>query len=216
MRKRGPHLWIPFLTILTAGLACATAVVGASLRRWDHRLRPADWITLSRAGVAMLLLARAGTSRRTAAMDWLAWTGLLAGATVLDWLDGPLARRHGPTGWGTTADLEADSWLTFVGSVSAVAAGELPPLAMFAPAARYPLVGWAAARGDYREANLRNHGWPSLVGGAQMAALIAATSPLAPPWLRSRVHMASVVVAPLQMATLLYVYGRVRPRSRPR
>src|SRR5579859_493170 len=117
MRKRGPHLWIPFLTILTAGLACATAVVGASLRRWDHRLRPADWITLSRAGVAMLLLARAGTSRRTAAMDWLAWTGLLAGATVLDWLDGPLARRHGPTGWGTTADLEADSWLTFVGSV---------------------------------------------------------------------------------------------------
>src|SRR5215207_9128232 len=88
---------------------------------------PADAVTLVRATSGATLLALvacggrdgAGPSRRIA-------FALLLGAVASDWVDGPLARRDGPSRLGAVLDIEADSLLTLGGAAAATAWGGLP------------------------------------------------------------------------------------------
>jgi len=115
-------------------------------------------LTLSRAGAAAMACGTAfsGRGRRTAL------AALLLGCTVCDWLDGPLARRLGPTRLGAALDIEADSWLTLWGAVAAFKLGGLPGIALLAPALRYPLAAGAATP---------QRPWQRAAGVAQMAVI---------------------------------------------
>ncbi len=61
----------------------------------------------------MVGLLAAGLRDRRAGPAWLGWGAMVWGATLSDWLDGPLARHAGTAGdLGRPFDLEADSLLT--------------------------------------------------------------------------------------------------------
>ena len=115
-------------------------------------------LTLSRAGAAAMACGTAfsGRGRRAALV------ALLLGCTVCDWLDGPLARRLGPTRLGGVLDLEADSWLTLWGAVAGVRLGGLPAVSLLPPALRYPLA--AGRPSDLRQ-------WQRAAGVAQMVVI---------------------------------------------
>jgi hypothetical protein len=101
-----------FCLALGGNLAVQAAFVAAAARRLgDPVLNPANLVnlvTFSRGLAAALLCGTAFSGRGLGA----AWPMLMAGCTAADWMDGPLARRLGPTRLGTLLDVEADSWLT--------------------------------------------------------------------------------------------------------
>jgi len=173
-----------------AGLAAAAAFVALAARRLPREaslLSPANLLTLGRAGAAALLCGSAfsGRGRR------VSWLALLLGCTAGDWLDGPLARRHGATVLGGVLDLEADSWLTLWAAVAAYRAGRLPGWAMLAPAVRYPLL-------LVRRPAVASAPWQRTAGVAQMAGLCAALSP----WPRLA-RAAPALAAPAAAAQLM-------------
>src|SRR5260221_13664018 len=84
-----------------AGLAAGIQwlVIGALRRRiGPERASPADLVTLLRAALGMLLvgLVASSVADRLGGAGWLACAAALLGATVTDWVGGPLARRYGP------------------------------------------------------------------------------------------------------------------------
>src|SRR5438309_6001329 len=97
--------------------AAAVFAITAQRRLGGTLLTPANVVTLSRAGAAAVLAAAPGKT--------VAWAALVAGATLADWLDGPLARRRGATPLGAVLDLEADSWLTLWAAIAAYRCGTL-------------------------------------------------------------------------------------------
>jgi phosphatidylglycerophosphate synthase len=116
-------------------------------------------LTLSRAGAAAMACGTAfsGAGRRSTLV------ALLLGCTVCDWLDGPLARRRGPTRLGAVLDLEADSWLTLWAAVAAYRLGGLPAIGLLAPALRYPLIAGGS---------VRHRPWHRAAGVAQMTVIL--------------------------------------------
>jgi hypothetical protein len=126
-------------------------------------------LTMSR-GLAAALLCGAAFSRCGLRA---AWPALLLGCTAADWLDGPLARRRGPTALGEVLDVEADSWLTLWAAITAYRRGRLGAFALVAPALRYPLS--LLVEGPGRP-------WHRIAGVVQMVAICAALAP----WARAR------------------------------
>jgi phosphatidylglycerophosphate synthase len=127
----------------TAGLAAGTgaAVLTAVLvlagltRRGDLALRPADQVTLVRAG---LVCAVAGLC-----VDGVAWhpgtvVGVSVVALVLDAVDGRVARRTTPTALGARLDMEVDAFLILV--LSAAVAARLGSWVLLIGLARYALL----------------------------------------------------------------------------
>jgi len=141
-------------------------------------------LTLTRAGAAAMACGTAfsGRGRRAALV------ALLLGCTVCDWLDGPLARRLGPTRLGAVLDLEADSWLTLWGAAAAFRMGGVPAVCLLPPALRYPLS--AGSRPGTRP-------WQRAAGVAQMAVVAAG---LTARWPAPRAL--AVAAAGLQLAAL--------------
>jgi phosphatidylglycerophosphate synthase len=156
--------------------------VGARRLR-GRPLSAPNLLTLSRAVPAAMLCGTAFSGRGRRAGLW----ALLLGCTVCDWLDGPLARRLGPTRLGATLDLEADSWLTLWAAVAAVRLGRLPAVSLLPPALRYP-----AAAGRPAEARP----WHRAAGVAQMVVITGALSPWRPP------HAMAVATTAAQLAAL--------------
>jgi len=97
--------------------------------------------------------------------------GVLLVGVVSDWIDGPLARRAGPTRGGARADLEADSILTLGAAIGAARLG-VSRVALLAPLARYAV---AAIR--RRPLDRDEVAWDRATGVAQMAVLAAALAP---------------------------------------
>jgi phosphatidylglycerophosphate synthase len=120
---------------------------------------------------------------------------------VTDWIDGPLARRAGPTARGARFDLEADSILTLGASVAAVRAGG-PRVLLVAPALRYA-VALLGTRPLDRDGILRDR----VTGVAQMAVFAAA---LAPGPLRV-LRLLAVPVSAARCAALLVQAQRTGP-----
>ena len=101
---------------------------------------------------------------------------LIVGA-VSDWIDGPLARRAGPTERGARADLDADSILTLGAAIAAVRCGA-PRVVLIAPLAHY-VVPSARSHDEVR--------WDRITGVAQMLLLGAALMRLPIRWLATPV-----------------------------
>jgi phosphatidylglycerophosphate synthase len=160
-----------------AGAALFTAV--AQRRLGGSLLTPANALTLSRAGAAAVVAARPGSRA--------GWAALVMGATLTDWLDGPLARSRGATPLGAVLDLEADSWLTLWSAVAAYRCRSLPAWSLLPPTFRY-LMRLVRRRPP------RHEPWRRAAGTAQMLVLAGALSP----WRRLR-GLAARVALPAQV-----------------
>lgn len=176
----GPQAGLPYLL----GLLTALVVQRLFLRTMRRKIGPepstlADVLTLARAATGGILVGYlvAHIQDRSGGAGWLAWSLTLLAATLSDWLDGPLARRWGPTRLGGVLDIEADSWLTLWSGAGAVVWGDLPWWCLLAPLAHYahPIVA-------LRRSELPAGGdpwWGRVTGVAQMVLFIAALAPLA-------------------------------------
>ena len=196
-----------------AGFGGACGALQAALdvlhrRAGSGRLGWADLVTYARAdcGAVLAGLLASGIRDRTGPAGRLGWAVSLVGATALDWFDGPLARRAGPTDLGAALDIEADSWLTVWCAAAATAWGGLPRWCLLPPLLRYldPLFALRAGRlpaggGPW---------WARLTGTAQMALFLTALAPL-PVHRRFPASIAGVVSA-AQTATLLWLLVRRR------
>jgi phosphatidylglycerophosphate synthase len=166
----------------------------------------ADLLTYARAtcGAVLAGLLAAAIRDRGGPSDRLGFAASLLGATTLDWLDGPLARRTGPTRLGAVLDIEADSWLTFWCAAAATAWGGLPRWCLLPPLLRYldPLVALRAGRlpaggGPW---------WARVTGAAQMLLFLTALASL--PLRRTVLRVISGVVSGAQTASLLWLLAR--------
>lgn len=110
--------------------------------------------------------------------------GLLLVGVLSDWIDGPLARRAGPTQRGARADLEADSILTLGAALAAMRCGA-PAVVLVAPVLRYAIVP-ARLRDDVR--------WDRGTDVAQMLLLGGAIARLPTGWLAIPVTAARCAV----------------------
>lgn len=101
---------------------------------------------------------------------------LLCAGVVSDWLDGPLARRAGPSSYGARLDVEADSLLTLGAAIAAVRCGA-PRVVLLSPLARYAVV-WVrpSLSSDERR-------WDRITGVAQMVVLAIAIARMPSGWL---------------------------------
>ena len=149
--------------------------------------RAADALTALRVVCGLVLLARPSLA-------------VLLLGVVTDWLDGPLARRAGPTLRGARFDLEADSLLTLGAAVSAARAGA-SRASLIAPVLRYAV----AARAK-RPLDADGVRWDRVTGVAQMAVFGAA---LAPGPLRG-LRILALPVSAARCAALLVQAGRSR------
>ena len=136
------------------------------------------------------MLAASAANPRSLGLRQAAWAGLVVGATLTDWLDGPLARRAGPTRLGAVLDLEADSWLTLWAAIAAYRTGSLSGWSLLPPALRYVL---RLARGRPPKSTVRHRA----AGSGQMIVLMSALSP----WPSLR-RLAARIAVPVQALAL--------------
>ena len=198
-----------------AGFAGAALIQDAFTRIMRHRIGPeaascANVLTLSRGlcGAVLTGLLAAGIQDRTGPAGWLGFLPSLLGATVIDWLDGPLARRVGATRLGAALDIEADSWLTVWSAAAAVRWGGLPWWCLVAPLLRYvhPTL-------DLMEGGTPSGGgpwWSRVTGAAQMALFAAALAPLRRATDAALLRRAGVITSSGQGATLLVLLWQRR------
>jgi len=196
-----------------AGLSMAALIRHAFLR-WlmlrtgPEATSPGDPLTLARLTSANVIagLVVSGAQDRPGPAGKLAWGLVFFGATALDWLDGPLARRAGATRHGAVLDIEADSWLTLWSAAAATSWGGLPRWVVLPPLVRYlhPLL-------DLRDGLLprgSGPGWSRVTGTAQMALMLSALAPIRwrPP--RSALVGLAAVVSGSQLAAVLLLLQR--------
>lgn len=197
-RIYGLRATIRYLAGLTLALTAQRTFLSAMMRKTGaQQASLADILTLSRAvtGAVLAGLVASGIRDRTGVAGRLSWSMILLEATVLDWLDGPLARRTGATRLGGVLDIEADSWLTLWSAASAVAWGDLPRWCLLPPILRYldPLV-------DLYRGKLPKGGgpwWSRLTGTSQMVLFLTALAPLNG---QGRKQVLAVVTLPVSSA----------------
>jgi phosphatidylglycerophosphate synthase len=186
-----------------------------------HKIGPersslADALTLGRASVGAVLagLVMAGFHDREGMAGWFAWSAGLFAASALDWCDGPLARRLGPTRLGGAMDIEADSWLTLWLAAGAVAWGDLPWWCLLAPVAHYgrPLI--ALRRGELPSGH--DPWWGLITGAAQMLLIMAALAPVHGALRDVALAWAAPLISGAQLLVMLIlVYRRARGVEKP-
>jgi len=186
------------------------AYVALRRRVGPERASPADALTLTRGLCGALLagLVASGQRERASPIGWLGFLVTLGGAAVSDWLDGPLARRHGPTRLGAALDIEADSWLTVWAAAAAGMWGGLPRWCLAAPLLPYlhPLRALRAGRlpvggGPW---------WVRVTGTAQMALFLAALAPTGPRLPPRALRAVAAVVGVAQAVAQLALLGEGR------
>jgi len=201
---RGGSRALAYAAGLVAALAAQQLFLAAMRRRiGPERSTPADWLTLGRAavGAALAALVLAGFRERLGMVGWLACAMALFGATALDWLDGPLARRLGPTRLGGVLDIEADSWLTLWCAAGAVAWCGLPWWLLLAPTVRYLHPARALLRGGLPAGG--GPWWSRVTGVAQMALLFGALLPVEFPGRAMLLTLAAIPISGGQLVTMI-------------
>ncbi len=197
---------------VVGGLA-AMLVQMVAIAAWRRRIGPeaaslADWLTLGRAAAGSLLagLVAGGEHDRLGLAGWLGCLVLLLGATVTDWLDGPLVRRRGPTRLGAALDIEADSWITLWAGAAGIAWGGLPWVVVIAPLLHYlhPLRAWLAGQVPQSD----GVAWARVPGTAQMVLFAAALLPIASVERDAWLTWAAYPVAAAQSLTMLLTLRR--------
>ncbi len=197
-------------------LAIACLLASLALAALQRRIGPepnrwATVLTLSRlvTGCALAAFVLSGARDRMQAAAMLIWALVFLTATVSDWLDGPLGRREGPTRFGSSLDIESDSWLTLWSAVAAILLGGLPWICLLPPVVRYihPLLALQAGKlpvggGPW---------WSRMTGMTQMAMLMAAFAPIAGP---ARDAIFGIVVWPVSLAQLATMLALLALRRR--
>ncbi len=205
------------------GMTAAYAVQDGFTMWLRRRVGPeqatlADALTFARAaaGMALVGLITSGVRDRLGLLGWLGWVVMAVGATACDWLDGPLARRLGPTRTGGALDIEADSWVTLWSAGAAIAWGGLPWWVLIAPLIRYahPLLDGLAG-------GLPTGGgpwWGRVTGTAQMTLFFAALAPIAAPLRDTALLSAAAPIAAAQCLAMLAMLWQRRgapPSNQP-
>ncbi|PWT77041.1 MAG: hypothetical protein C5B60_03340 [Chloroflexi bacterium] len=203
--------WLHYVCGALAGTLFLRLVTGALRHRVGREpFTFADILTRGRfaAGTMLTALALAGFTARATLAGGIAWGIALLAATLMDWLDGPISRRIGPTRIGAALDIEADSWLTFSTAAAAAVWGGLPWWVLAPPLLRYihPVRAWLsgglpAGGGPW---------WARITGVAQMALLLAA---LAPAQGDARDAMLSAAAYPIVGAQLLALLALLFPAA---
>ena len=206
-----PLLWqryglkaaVRYLLGLSLALLLQRGFLSAISRKTDAQASLANMLTLSRAAAAGTLagLVVSHIRDRTGFAGRLGWWLILLGATVTDWLDGPLARLTGVTSIGGVLDIEADSWLTLWSAASAVAWGDLSRWCLLAPLIRYldPLL--SLQRGQLPRGG--GPWWSRATGTGQMLLFLVALAPINWPWRRQVLSLISLPISLSQCAALL-------------
>jgi hypothetical protein len=167
--------------------------IGPEPNRW------ATVLTLSRlvTGCALAAFVLAGARDRLATVAIVVWALVVLTATVSDWLDGPLGRREGATLFGSSLDIESDSWLTLWSAVAAILLGGLPWIVLLPPVVRYihPLLALRAGKVPVGGGPW----WSRVTGMTQMAMLMAAIAPITGV---VRDNFFDIVVWPVSLAQL--------------
>jgi phosphatidylglycerophosphate synthase len=210
----GPAPAVRFLLGLIAVLCVEHVFIAAMIRRIGPEKRSlADALTLSRAvcAAALAALVISGVSDRAGPAGWIAWLLVLYAATLSDWVDGPLARRAGPTLLGGVLDIESDSWLTLWAAVGAVVWGGLPWLVLVPPIVRYAQPMLALPQGELPAGG--GPWWGRVTGVAQMALFILALAPIAWPLPAA---VLGVATGPISLAQLAVMLLLLHPKLRPR
>src|SRR5260370_4999035 len=138
-RIYGLRATIRYLAGLTLALTAQHSFLSAMMRKTGaQQASLSDVLTLSRAAIGSVLagLVASGIRDRTGMTGRLSWSMILLGSTVLDWLDGPLARRAGATRLGGALDIGADSWGPLCAAARAGACGGLPRRCLLPPTLR--------------------------------------------------------------------------------
>lgn len=201
-----------FAVGMASTLLLQQALVGALVARprHRHRLTLVDLMTLSRGLAASLIcgLLGSGVRDRGGVAGWAGWLGLLYGAILCDWLDGPIARRWGTSNMGAILDREADSWLTLCTAGGAVGWGELPLHAAAAPFLRYVLLLHGLRSRDHADLHGNEPGWVRQIGIAQMLLFIAAMAPFRGSVTSRLVNLVTPIQTPIQLAAALELHRR--------
>jgi phosphatidylglycerophosphate synthase len=211
--------WAPavrFAAGAGAAVAVQQALVALAIRRQATAGRPdglgvVDLLTLGRgtAGAVLAGLVASGVRDRGGLAGWTGFVALCGGSVLLDWLDGPIARRLGTSPAGAVYDLESDSWLTLAASAAATAWGGLPAHCMAAPAVRYPLLARALRHLRYEEVFASEPRYARPAGIAQMLLFTAALAPFGGRATALAVRLAAPVVGPVQLAVMLALHRRL-------
>jgi phosphatidylglycerophosphate synthase len=215
-RRYGPTSAARFATATSAAILLQQALVGLAARRHAGasraaRLGPVDVVTCGRGATAAVLagLVASGVRDRSGPAGWTGWVSLCGGSVLLDWLDGPIARRLGTSPAGAVYDLEADSWLTLSSAAAAAAWGGVPGWCLAAPALRYVLLARALRYLRYADVFASEPPWARWTGIGQMLLFTAALAPFGGRATRGAVRLAAPVVAPLQVAVMLALHRRL-------
>jgi phosphatidylglycerophosphate synthase len=164
-----------------AGLACAlilNAALARGIARFQHdRLRPADWVTLTRATIAVGVAAlTADAFERSPEVALL--VALSAVALSLDAVDGWLVRRSGTaTPLGARADGEVDEFLIVVLSVYVARSAGSWVLAIGTLRYAFLVAGWLL---PWLREPLPRRDWRRAVAATQGIALTVAAAGVLP------------------------------------
>jgi phosphatidylglycerophosphate synthase len=204
MRNFGPAVGVRFAAFLVTACLLALLALAALRRRiGPEPNRLATVLTLSRLVTACALAAfvLAGARDRLQLAAVVLWVLVVLTATVSDWLDGPLSRREGATRFGSTLDIESDSWLTLWSAAAAVLLGGLPWICLLPPLVRYmhPILTLGAGKlpvggGPW---------WSRVTGMTQMALLMAGFAPFTGPVRDGILEVAVWPISLAQLATML-------------
>ncbi|MGX7681696.1 CDP-alcohol phosphatidyltransferase family protein [Jatrophihabitans sp. DSM 45814] len=178
---------------LLVGFAATALLAAARVRSEEPRIFPADWITLARAlltaGVAGLVADSFDRS-----ISVIALVVLASVATILDGVDGQVARRTGTaTSLGARFDAEVDAFLILLLSIAV--SEHYGSWVLIIGAARYLLLlaGWLV---PWLAAPLPPRYWRKVVAAMQAIVLTIAVSGL----LDRRVGMIAVALALVLLA----------------
>lgn len=208
-RRHGASSAARFAAVAMGTFAIQQGAVRAALSRArdgePHDLDAVDALTLSRGLCAAIAAgaAASGVRDRRGYVGGIAWSLALGGATLTDWIDGPLARRRGrgPSRLGRVLDLELDSWLTLATAFAATRLGTLPRLCLVTPSLRYAAMLTPLSYGQVFEVGKTDRA--RNLGITQMTLALAAFAPFAgAPTVRAA-RIASLVLLPIHVAALV-------------
>ena len=164
-----------------------------------------DALTLSRGLCAAIVAgaAASGVRDRRGYAGRIAWPLALCGATLTDWIDGPLARRRGrgPSRLGRVLDLELDSWLTLATALAAARLGTLHPLCLITPSLRYAAMVTPLSYGDVFAVGKTDRA--RVLGIAQMTLALAAFAPFAGSATAQRARIGALALLPVHIVSLI-------------
>ena len=203
-RRRG----IGFVAAATGSFLLQQALVARALASRDDGepddLDAVDALTLSRGLAASIVAAAAFAGprdRRTYAAQ-LAWPLAVTGSTLTDWIDGPLARRHGrgPTRLGRVLDLELDSWLTLATTFAGTRLGTLDAICLVTPSLRYFAMASPISYEDVHAVGKSDRA--RNLGITQMALALASFAPFAGHTTTAMARILSLLLLPLHVSAL--------------